>query len=155
MRRRQRGFGMLWALVCVALIGIYLMKIGEVWSTQVQRAREDELLRKGDAIRRAIQGYVEADKGGAYPMNFDDLLKDPRTSFPRRFLRDAYLDPMTNGEWEIVRGPAGELYGVYSKSTAQPFKQDGFSDDDAGFALKTSYGEWKFTYYPQRGMNRK
>jgi type II secretory pathway pseudopilin PulG len=146
---------MLWVLMCVALVSIYLMKVGEVWTTQIQRTREDELLRRGDAIRRAITEYVAADPGGAYPMSFDDLLHDPRASFARRFLRQPYLDPMTNDAWQTIRGPAGELYGVYSASTQAPLKKDGFNDDDAGFALQSSYQDWKFTFYPQRGMNRR
>jgi type II secretory pathway pseudopilin PulG len=153
--RRQRGFGMLWALVCVALVGIYLMEVGTVWTTQVQRAREEDLLRKGDAIRRAIVAYVKADKSGAYPTSFDDLLHDPRTSFVRRFLRDAYPDPMTNGEWMTERGPGGELYGVYSGSAQEPLKKDGFPDDYASFALKQTYQDWKFTYFPERSMGRR
>ncbi|MDR5830557.1 type II secretion system protein [Caballeronia sp. LP006] len=154
-RKRQHGFGMLWALMCVALIGIYLMQIGTVWSTQIQRNREFELLKKGDAIRNAIREYVKADPGGAFPKSLDDLLRDSRASFVRRYLRDAYTDPMTNGEWQTVRGPNGELYGVYSSSKQTPLKTDGFSDEDASFALKTSYEDWKFTSYPEMSMNRR
>ncbi len=142
---------MLWALMCVALIGIYLMQVGEVWTTQVRRTCEDELLRRGGAIEQ----YVKAEKNGEFPKTFDDLLHDPRASFTRRFLRDAYTDPMTGGDWEIVRGQSGELYGVYSKSTEQPLKKDGFPDLYASFALQTSYSEWKFTYYPERSMKRR
>ncbi len=143
---------MLWALMSVALIGIYLMKVGEVWSTQTQRMKEDELLRRGDAIRNAIEAYVKADKSGAFPKNFDDLLRDPRQSFVRRYLRQAYADPMTNGDWQTVRGPNGELYGMYSASLEAPLKKDGFPDS---YATQTSYSEWKFTYYPERSMNRR
>lgn len=146
---------MLWALMCVALIAIYLMQVGEVWTTQVQRAKEDELLRKGDAIRAAIAAYVKADKSGAFPKRFEDLLRDPRASFVQRYLRAAYADPMTNGEWQTVRGPDGELYGVYSASTEAPLKKDGFPDLYASFATQTSYSEWKFTYYPERNMSRR
>jgi len=156
LRLRQRGFGMLWTLMCVALMGIYLMKVGTVWTTQVQRTQEDELLRKGDAIRRAIEAYVKADPARAFPKSFDDLLRDPRASFVRRFLRDAYRDPMTsNGEWQLISGSGGELYGVYSASTAAPLKKDGFPDDYASFALQTSYQDWKFAYYPERSMSRR
>ncbi|WP_175939714.1 type II secretion system protein [Caballeronia sp. BCC1704] len=154
-RGRQRGFGMLWALMSVALISIYLMKVGEVWSTQAQRVKEDELLRRGDAIRAAIEAYVKADKGGAFPRDLKDLTRDPRASFVRRYLRQAYDDPMTGGEWQTVRGPGGELYGVYSASTEAPLKKDGFSDSDASFATQTSYSEWKFTHFPDRGMTRR
>jgi type II secretory pathway pseudopilin PulG len=154
-RRRTRGFGMLWALMCVALIGIYLMQIGTVWTTQAQRAKENELLRKGDAIRAAIEAYVKADSSGTYPHDFADLVRDPRVSFVRRFLRDAYPDPMTNGEWQVIRGPNGELYGVNSSSPEAPLKKDGFSDQDANFAVRTNYQDWKFTFYPSNGMTRR
>jgi type II secretory pathway pseudopilin PulG len=154
-RRPEDGFGMLWALVSVALIGIYLMKVGEVWSTQTQRTKEDELVRRGDAIRAAIEAYVKADKSAAFPKEFSDLLRDSRTSFVQRYLRQPYDDPMTNGPWQIIRGPGGELYGVYSASADAPLKKDGFSDSDASFATQTSYSEWKFTYYPEKSMNRR
>jgi type II secretory pathway pseudopilin PulG len=146
---------MLWVLMCVALMSIYLMAIGTVWTTQTQRAKEAELLRRGDAIRRAIVAYVQADASKAYPKNFDDLLHDPRVSFPRRFLREAYADPMTNGEWATERGQGGELYGVYSSSGQEPLKKDGFPDDYASFALKPTYQDWKFTYFPERSMSRR
>jgi type II secretory pathway pseudopilin PulG len=146
---------MLWALVCVALVGIYLMEVGTVWTTQVQRAKEEELMRKGDAIRRAIVAYVAADKSGTYPKSFDDLLRDPRVSFVRRYLREAYPDPMTNGDWQTERGPGGELYGVYSASAAEPLKKDGFPDEYASFALKPTYQDWKFANYPERSMSRR
>jgi type II secretory pathway pseudopilin PulG len=152
---RQRGFGMLWALMTVALIGIYLMQIGEVWTMQAQRAKEDELLRRGDAIRRAIEAYVKADPSGTFPKDFDELLRDPRASFVRRYLRDAYTDPMTHGDWQKILGPGGELYGVYSASTEAPIKKDGFADTYASFGLQTSYEEWKFTYYPEKNLSRR
>jgi hypothetical protein len=62
---------------------------------------------------------------------------------------------MTNGPWQTIRGPGGELYGVYSASADAPLKKDGFSDSDASFATQTSYSEWKFTYYPEKSMNRR
>ena len=153
--RRQRGFGLLWALVCVAVMGIYLARVGTVWSTQVQRSREAELLRNGDAIRKAIQSYVRADPAGTYPRSFDDLLGDPRVSFARRHLRQAYADPMTQGDWELIRGPQGELYGVYSRAGGEPLKQDDFPPDYQSFALKKSYQEWKFAAYPSGGLMRR
>ncbi|SAK47326.1 hypothetical protein AWB83_00839 [Caballeronia ptereochthonis] len=146
---------MLLALVSVAVIGVYLMQVGIVWSTQAQRGKEEELLRRGDAIRRAIDEYVRADPGGAYPKSFDELLRDPRTSIVRRYLRDAYPDPMTNGPWTLIKGPNGELYGVHSSAAGTPLKHDGFPDDDASFALQTSYEEWKFTRYPDMSMRRR
>jgi hypothetical protein len=152
---RQRGVVMLWALMCVALISIYLMKVGQMWETNIRRANEDELLRRGDAIRNGIQSFVRAESSNAFPRNFDDLLQDPRASFVRRHLRSAYADPITHGDWQIVKGPNGEFYGVYSASQDVPFKRDEFSDADAGFSLQTSYQEWKFVTYPSNGMVRR
>jgi hypothetical protein len=146
---------MLWALVCVALISIYLMKVGEMWATNITRANEDELLRRGDAIRNAIDSYVRAESNGAFPRSFNDLLHDPRVSYPRRHLRAVYGDPMTHGDWKLVTGPNGELYGVYSEADGAPLKRDGFSDADVSFSLQTSYQEWKFVVYPSNGMVRR
>lgn len=154
-RRRERGVGMLWALMCVALISIYLMKVGEMWGTNITRANEDELLRRGDAIRAAIDSYVRAESNGAFPRSFDDLLHDPRVSYPRRHLRAVYVDPITHGDWKLVTGPNGELYGVYSDAEGVPLKRDGFSDADVSFSLQTSYQEWKFVVYPSNGMVRR
>jgi hypothetical protein len=146
---------MLWALMCVALISIYLMKAGQMWETRIRRANEDELLRRGDAIRNGIQSFVRAESNAAFPRRVEDLLQDPRTSFVRRHLRAAYADPVTRGDWQIVKGPNGEFYGVYSSAPGVPLKRDGFSDADAGFALQTSYEEWKFVTYPSNGMVRR
>lgn len=151
----MRGFGILGALVCVALMAIYLAKVGEMWSTLAQRSKEEELLRKGNAIRKGIESYVRADNGGAFPMRIEDLLHDPRVSFVRRHLRDAYRDPMTNGDWQVIHGPGNELYGVYSSATDAPLKKDGFPDLYGNFALATTYEEWKFAYFPDGGLMRR
>lgn len=154
-RRAARGFTILWALMTVALMGIYLAQAGRMWSTEIRRAKEEDLLRKGDAIRKAIQSYVRADSSGTYPKSFAELLSDPRVSFARRHLREAYPDPMANGEWHLILGPGGELYGVYSNAEGVPLKQDGFPDEYASFSLQKSYQEWKFVYYPSGGLMRR
>ena len=154
-RAHQNGVGFLWALLCVALISIYLLEVGTMWSTRSQRLREEELLRNGAAIRSAIEAYVKAETNGAFPKSFTDLLSDPRVSFARRYLREAYPDPMTNGDWQLVQGPQGELYGVYSNAPGEPLKQDDFPDAYASFALQKSYADWKFVYYPSSGMIRR
>ncbi|MFC4419102.1 type II secretion system protein [Cupriavidus pampae] len=156
---RARGFGIIWALMCVALMGIYLARVGDMWSTLAQRSREEELLRNGHAIHAAIRSFVAADASGAYPRDFNDLLSDPRASFARRHLRARYRDPMadpgTGADWKEIRGPAGELYGVYSGAAGTPLKQDGFPDEYASFALQKSYSEWKFAHYPSSSMMRR
>ncbi len=151
----QRGFGILAALLCVALVGIYLMEVGTIWSLQVQRAKEEQLLRHGDAIRAAIRSYAMADGGGVYPTSLEDLLVDPRVPYPRHHLRALYPDPMTGEDWQLIKGAEGEIYGVNSAATGIPLKQYDFSPEDASFAMKSSYQEWKFTHYPSAGRMRR
>jgi len=69
--------------------------------------REQELLYRGSAYRRAIQSYYEA--GGAlkqFPRTLDDLLKDSRTASGKRHIRALYPDPMNKSEkpeWLLIR----------------------------------------------------
>ncbi|HEY5804440.1 MAG TPA: type II secretion system protein [Lysobacter sp.] len=154
-RACQAGFGILAALLCVALIAIYLMEAGTIWSLQVQRSREAQLLRSGDAIRKAIGRYALADGGGTYPQRLEDLLVDPRVPYPRHHLRALYPDPMTGGEWLLIKGVDGEIYGVQSAATGEPLKQHGFPPEYASFAMKQSYQEWKFAHYPSAGRMRR
>lgn len=151
----QRGFGILAALLCVALVGIYLMEVGTIWSLQVQRSKEAQLLRHGDAIREAIRSYAMADGGGVYPTSLQDLLADPRVPYPRRHLRALHPDPMTGGDWVLIKGTQGEIHGVNSAAPGIPLKQHGFPAQDASFAMKSSYQEWKFTHYPSAGRMRR
>ena len=153
--RRAHGVGIIGVLVCVALLGIYLASVGQMWTTISQRNKEIALLRKGNAIRRGIESYVRADTSGAYPMEIRDLVRDPRASFVRRHLRDAYSDPMTGGPWQVINGPARELFGVYSNAPGTPLKKDEFPDRYSSFALATTYEEWKFVFFPESGMTRR
>lgn len=154
-RASQSGFGILAALLCVALIAIYLMEVGTIWSLEVQRSKEEQLLRHGDAIREAIRSYATADGGGSFPTRLQDLLVDPRVPYPRHHLRALYPDPMTGGEWLLIKGAEGEIYGVNSAASGVPLKQHGFPPQDASFAMKSSYQEWKFSHYPSSGRMRR
>ncbi|PXV57048.1 Type II secretory pathway, pseudopilin PulG [Dyella jiangningensis] len=152
-RSRQRGFNFLWAIAAVAIMAIYLGRIGTIWTTEVRRENEHDLLVVGNAIRQAIKAYVDVDKDKRFPTRLHDLLSDPRVPYVRRFLRQAYVDPMTSGDWELIRGPHGELFGVYSRADGVPLKQDGFDDEYANFAHQQSYADWKFAHYPGGGGN--
>lgn len=148
--RTQGGASYLWAVLAIAVMGIYLARIGEVWWLRERSADETELLRRGDAIRAAIEAYEKASSGGdRYPRALKDLLLDPRSPTPRRFLRRAYLDPMTGDDWETIRGPSGELYGVNSALDLAPIKQDGFPSRYAQFRHQRSYRQWRFEVHPQ------
>lgn len=139
----QRGFAYLWAMVAIFVLGIYLAKVGSLWSAQAQRAREYELLHRGTAIMMAIKAYTANHR--TYPKSLDELVKDPRSPTVRRFLRRAYNDPMTGGDWGMIYRQSDKgLCGVYSTAQGEPFKQNGFPETLRTFAGKTSYSQWLF-----------
>ncbi|WP_432719469.1 type II secretion system protein [Jeongeupia wiesaeckerbachi] len=154
--RRQQGFGYIWVLMMVMVMGIYLGLVGDVWQNRLQREREQELLRVGDEIRLAIKGYtaIQGAEGTQYPKRLQDLVQDPRAPFPRRFLRRAYKDPMTGEDWAYIGAPGGGFMGVYSKSAKIPLKQANFPPQFGGFADKKSFAEWQFAWWPNSGGGR-
>ena len=147
----QHGAVLLMVLVSVALLGLMAGIAGSSWQTIVQRAKETDLLWKGNQIRRAIGSYYETSHaGGAAPQSFpselDFLIKDPRFLETRRHLRRLYLDPMTGEDWDIVKDPSGRVMGVRSSSDKEPFKKDNFIEENKSFVDQQSYHDWQFVY---------
>ncbi|OPX40142.1 MAG: type II secretion system protein [Deltaproteobacteria bacterium] len=148
-----RGFTYLSALIVVIISGIALTGASEYWSTIAKREREQELLFRGDCIRKAIASYYDRVSGGrqhAYPGSLKDLLKDPRSLKLVRHLRKLYPDPMTSdGTWGIVLAQGGGIKGVFSRSAEKPLKVGGFPVDYQAFEKAKKYSDWKFIYNPQ------
>lgn len=146
----ERGSVYLGMLVAVAVLGLALTQTAEWGASQRRREREADLLAKGDEIRRAIASYyLSGPVTGRYPRSIDDLVVDKRRTRVQHHLRRAYRDPMTNGEWRVVRAPDGGIMGVFSRASGMPFRQRGFDDADVSFAGKSSYSGWVFQYTPQ------
>ena len=147
----QQGAVLLMVLVSVVLLGLMAGIAGSSWQTIIQRAKETDLLWKGNQIRRAIGSYYETSHaGGAAPQSFpselDFLIKDPRFLETRRHLRRLYPDPMTGEDWEIIKDPSGRIMGVRSSSEKEPFKQDSFIEENKSFVDQKSYRDWQFIY---------
>ena len=150
----QRGFTYLAMLLAVAVIGIGLAAAGQVWSTAVQREKEQELLFVGNQYRRAIGLYHQNSPDQrmpvAYPKALKDLLEDKRKGDTKRHLRKLYPDPMTGkAEWGLVtvKAPDGDrIMGVYSLSGATPFKTSGFLDRDKKFEGANHFSDWRFLH---------
>jgi type II secretory pathway pseudopilin PulG len=154
MPNRERGFTYIGLLFAVVILGITLSTVGVVWSAQIRRDREAQLLYTGDQIRTAIGRYRAA--GGQYPQQLGDLVLDQRTPAVRRFLRQVYLDPMTNSaDWQLINAPEGGIMGVASRSTDKPIKVAGFAPVNAAFEKTECYCEWKFVYSPRNGGHRR
>lgn len=150
-RRAQAGFGYVWALLAVAIFGIGLGAVGEIWSTQARRDCEAELLRVGREFRAAIRSYYVSSKVGtpAFPTRLEDLLEDRRGPVLRRHLRKIYADPMTGSEdWGLLRAPDGRIRGVYSRSSLRPFKIADFGSLESAFEQAQTYADWRFEYVP-------
>ena len=144
---RQGGFTYIGLLLLIAIGGIGLAAVGQVWHTESQREREKELLFVGEQYAMAIGSYYESTPGAVkqYPASLQDLLEDRRFPVVRRHLRRLYRDPMTGGaEWGLVR-QQGRIVGVHSLSEQRPVKQDGFAEAYSGFIEAKDYRDWKFT----------
>ena len=151
---RAAGFTYLGLLFAIAILGITLATVGVVWSTQIRREKEVQLLFAGDQIRMAIGHYRAS--GGQYPQALTDLLDDKRSAVPQRFLRRIFLDPMTNSaDWQLELAPEGGIMGVASRSSGTPIKVAGFSAADASFEKAECYCDWKFIYSPRVSRHRR
>ncbi len=142
--RSQSGFTLLALLFAVAVLGITLATVGILWSTQIRREREAELLWVGDQYRLAITRYRAS--GGQFPLALTDLVTDPRAPLPQHFLRRLYPDPMTGKpDWLLIMAPGGTgIIGVASSSQDKPIKQANFGTADGQFEQAQCYCDWKF-----------
>jgi type II secretory pathway pseudopilin PulG len=150
VRSRSQGFTYLSLLLIVAAMGSGLAAFGELASHAAQREKEAELLFVGDAYREAIRQYYESSPAGhkRYPKSLEQLLKDDRFSFNRRYLRRLYRDPVTGKEWAMVEAPEGGIMGVHSASAAAPAKSGSFPAGYEAFEGAARYADWQFVYSP-------
>ena len=143
---KQRGFTLLGLLFLVAGLGVSLAALGTVWQNVNQREKEAELLFVGDQYRRALLSYYRQAPGGDqhYPKKLGDLLRDPRFPNTVRHLRRLQPDPVTGGDFILVRDPEGGIKGLHSAAVAAPKKTAGFAPEYARFEGATHYSDWVF-----------
>ena len=145
MFSRHSGFTYIGLLFAIAIIGITLATVGVVWSTQIRRDKEAELLWIGNQYRNAIGQYYAT--GGQYPAELADLLEDKRFPQARRYLRKLFPDPMTGQiDWQLIAAAGTGIMGIASSSQGKPIKVAGFATRDASFNDATCYCDWKFVY---------
>lgn len=148
----QQGFSYALVLAAVVILGI-LAEAAHVTTWRIVKAdREQELLFRGDAYRRAIQSYYEAGTAiKQFPRSLDDLLKDSRFASGKRHIRALYPDPMSKDEkpeWTLIRAADGGISGVASQSKDEPLKQANFPKEFENFAAAKAYVDWVFEYRP-------
>jgi type II secretory pathway pseudopilin PulG len=155
---RVGGFTFIGLLMAVAIMGVALLAVGEVWSFTQKREKELELLFVGGQFRQAIKLYYVHTPATSqlqrYPMALEDLLKDPRYPSTQRYLRKMYLDPINNSsEWGLLKNPNGSIFGVYSLAQGTPIKKSNFTAVNGDFENRTKYSDWVFKYAPLQGAS--
>lgn len=148
----ENGFTYVVLLVAILIMGIMAEVLVQSASIKKQREREQELLYTGEAYYHAIKAYYLSSSVRKYPKNIESLLMDNRFAY-RRHLRQAYKDPLTGGEWKLIRNTRGGIVGVSSKSRDKPLKQDNFTPPFSHFSHSEHYSDWRFVYNPQSKNN--
>lgn len=113
--RPARGFTYLGALFAVALLGIGLAIVSEVWVKVAYRQKIAQLDWVGQQYVQAIESYYYANTGSVhfYPNSVEDLLEDKRYLYTRRHLRTLYTDPFTNKSlFTLIPSPQGGFKGI-------------------------------------------
>ena len=103
------GYVLFGVLIGITLLGVGLTAAVTLWSQVVQREDEAELLFRGEAIVRALERFQQ-DRPGTLPETLDELVEG-------KYLRRAWLDPMTGRGFRILRAeeaaaPATSAAGV-------------------------------------------
>ena len=141
------GFTYIGILFAVALAGIAMTLTAQVWRTNSQRAKEEQLLFAGGQIAQAIGRYYLQGPNGVrqFPRSLDDLLQDKRHPELRRYLRRVYVDPMTGKpDWGFVRVADGGITGVYSLSGDKPVRAA--ASFNGMILAGGKYSDWRFSY---------
>ena len=93
--RDSAGYVLFGVLVGITLLGVGLSAAVTLWSQVVQREREAELLFRGEAIVRGLERFQQ-DRPGTLPETLDELVEG-------KYLRRAWMDPMTGRSFRILR----------------------------------------------------
>jgi type II secretory pathway pseudopilin PulG len=137
-------------LISLVLVGIGALAAAKVWSTQLQRERETELLWIGEQYRHAIESYWKSTPSArkVLPSTIDQLVNDNRFATPLHHLRQAYPDPVADYaafEPIIVNN---SLIGVRSSSREAPLKRVNFPKRYRQFEAAHDLSEWQFIFLP-------
>lgn len=141
------GFTYIGLLIVLAIAGIGMSVVGVLWKTEMQRAREVELLHIGTEYREALISYYNATPGGIkqYPKTLEALLLDTRLPQEKRHLRKRYLDPFAkDANWGLKR-EQGRIVAIFSLSAEKPIKKAGFAEAYEAFSEASSYKDWVFS----------
>ena len=101
--------------MAIAIIGVGLLAVSEVWVTTARRQKTEELEWIGSQFTQAIGSFYQSSPGvsKSCPLSLQDLLEDRRHALVRRHLRTIYRNPFTGmADWELIKAPDGTVRGV-------------------------------------------
>jgi type II secretory pathway pseudopilin PulG len=104
--RPDAGFMMVALLVCMSIAAIWLAAALPSWRQQAQRAKEDDLIFRGEQYARAIVLYQNKNRN-LPPPDIDTLIS-------QHYLRKKWKDPVTGQDFVLV-GP-----GIISQTSTTP-----------------------------------
>ena len=97
-RSDEAGYLLIGILFAMTIAIIALSATAPRIATQIQRDREEELVRRGKQYERAMQLYYR--RFGRFPTSIEQLENTNNI----RFLRRKYVDPITGkDEWRLIR----------------------------------------------------
>lgn len=146
----QSGAAYLVVLFLIAAIAISLSVVSQHDATIQLREKERDWLFIGQQYQQAIQSYYEKSPDGIkkLPTTLEELLLDKRFLQPVRHLRKLYPDPLTGGEWMIIRDEGNFIVGVYSASQIEILSKNLVKDFASEEAVQ-SHADVKFIVKPE------
>jgi type II secretory pathway pseudopilin PulG len=100
--RRESGYTLVVCAVAVTVLSIAVATALPLWSAQIRREREEEMIFRGFQYAEAIRVFQK--RFGRYPTRLEELIEiEPRS------IRRLWKDPLTeDGEWGLILATGGE-----------------------------------------------
>lgn len=119
----EQGYVLLSLLLMASLLVIAAAAVAPRIAQQVQRDREEELIHRGMQYRRAIRAFAKST--GRFPTGLEELQNTNGT----RFLRKAYKDPITGGEFRLLHPSDIQATGAGTNPGPQPDQKTSLPPD--------------------------
>jgi type II secretory pathway pseudopilin PulG len=95
-RRREAGYNLVVLIVAITILNILLAASLPLWSTAIQREKEEELIFRGIQYAEAIRVYQNRNQH--FPVRLEQLIESNQ-----RCIRQLWKDPMTeDGKWGLI-----------------------------------------------------
>jgi type II secretory pathway pseudopilin PulG len=110
----ERGYNLVALAMIIAVTTILVLAAAPLWSSRIQRDREEELISRGFQYAEAIRVFQK--RFGRLPNRLEELLQiEPRS------IRQLWKDPMTEeGAWAVIVELPGRGRMAFDSRTGAP-----------------------------------